>query len=103
MRDLPYGVLRRDLLHWTHTTNMTTVFLCSPSSGAGLNILAKRKVSSKEINADGSTPAINVPAKFHGQIEGYYWKHAIRTWRKEAVKPQRITYDGGKYVVVFAE
>lgn len=83
-------------------TNMTTVFFCSPSSGLGLNIIAKRKVSAKEINADGSIPSINIPAKFHGQIEGQYWKQAIRTWRKEAVKPQRISFDGGKYVVVFA-
>ena len=81
---------------------MTTVFLCSPSNGLGLNILAKRRVSAKEINADGSTPSINVPAKFHGQIEGYYWKQAVRAWRKEKVKPQRISFDGGKYVMVFA-
>ena len=83
--------------------NMTTVFFCSPSSGPGLDILAKRKVSAKAINSDGSTPAINVPAKFHGQIQGQYWKQAIRTWRKESVKPQRISFAGGKYIVVFAE
>lgn len=77
---------------------VNTVLLSTPTTGNGHKLIAKRKVSAKE------GASLNIPAKFLGQIEGYYWKAAIRTWRKESVKPAWIDYEfvGRRYRVTFA-